>query len=141
MRIYWNIDSVPELQGLTFPDRESILRHYRQHRGASTRPLALTGAIALSTFLLMLVSCVFFDFGFPSLMVILMVVGIVVLILNLYTTFQEVRAARKYFRWFRSNQLECLQCQYNLTGNLSGRCPECGHLMLPPLESSVEKQI
>ena len=24
------------------------------------------------------------------------------------------------------NRLECRQCGYNLTGNLSGRCPECG---------------
>ena len=27
----------------------------------------------------------------------------------------------------------CLECGYNLTGNVSGRCPECGHIVLQKL--------
>ncbi len=29
-------------------------------------------------------------------------------------------------RWRRRRRGECLRCGYNLTGNLSGICPECG---------------
>ncbi len=29
-------------------------------------------------------------------------------------------------RWRRSRRGECLACGYNLTGNVSGVCPECG---------------
>ena len=29
-------------------------------------------------------------------------------------------------RWRRASWGECQGCGYNLTGNISGRCPECG---------------
>jgi hypothetical protein len=29
-------------------------------------------------------------------------------------------------RWWRLRNSRCLLCGYNLTGNVSGRCPECG---------------
>ena len=29
-------------------------------------------------------------------------------------------------RWYRLRRCLCIYCGYNLTGNLSGRCPECG---------------
>ncbi|MHC4698780.1 MAG: hypothetical protein ACYTFA_18780, partial [Planctomycetota bacterium] len=29
-------------------------------------------------------------------------------------------------RWYRLRMGWCIFCGYNLTGNLSGRCPECG---------------
>jgi len=32
------------------------------------------------------------------------------------------RARRRY----KPNPMECVNCQYNLTGNVSGVCPECG---------------
>lgn len=32
----------------------------------------------------------------------------------------------KVVRWRRSKSNRCLQCGYNLMGNTSGRCPECG---------------
>jgi hypothetical protein len=28
--------------------------------------------------------------------------------------------------WRRRRRGRCVQCGYNLTGNISGRCPECG---------------
>jgi len=33
---------------------------------------------------------------------------------------------RRWRRRFRLTHGLCLTCGYNLTGNVSGRCPECG---------------
>jgi hypothetical protein len=30
-------------------------------------------------------------------------------------------------QWMRRWRGHCVECGYNLTGNRSGRCPECGH--------------
>jgi hypothetical protein len=35
-------------------------------------------------------------------------------------------AAHPFRRWRRRRRGLCLRCGYNLTGNVSGRCPECG---------------
>jgi len=35
-------------------------------------------------------------------------------------------AVRYLFRWRRPQPGHCRQCGYNLTGNVSGTCPECG---------------
>ena len=39
-------------------------------------------------------------------------------------------ACRRYFQMYRGSVLascnQCRNCSYNLTGNISGICPECG---------------
>ena len=39
----------------------------------------------------------------------------------------SVLAARSLHRWRRQHKGLCLKCGYNLTGNVTGVCPECGH--------------
>jgi len=34
-----------------------------------------------------------------------------------------------------SSQNECRSCRYNLTGNISGICPECGSPITPPAKT------
>jgi hypothetical protein len=39
------------------------------------------------------------------------------------------------FLWYRNRRPppgHCQKCGYNLTGNVSGRCPECGEAVRPP---------
>ena len=44
---------------------------------------------------------------------------------------------RRHFR--NSNEKSCKRCGYNLTGNASGRCPECGTVQaIPPPASGRE---
>lgn len=37
-----------------------------------------------------------------------------------------VGAAKRWWRADRHRRGHCRKCGYNLTGNVSGRCPECG---------------
>lgn len=45
-------------------------------------------------------------------------------LLAAYPTIAFVRGPLR--RWRRKRKGSCLKCGYNLTGNVSGRCPECG---------------
>jgi len=43
--------------------------------------------------------------------------------------------SRQFYRWCRWIRIEsrrCSHCGYDLTGNVSGRCPECGEPLRPP---------
>jgi hypothetical protein len=45
----------------------------------------------------------------------------------LFVPFPAIALARAPIRRYRRcKQGQCLVCGYNLTGNVSGRCPECG---------------
>ena len=39
---------------------------------------------------------------------------------------------------FDQRGIHCLHCGYNLTGNVSGICPECGHRIPPWIETGGE---
>ena len=51
------------------------------------------------------------------------------MLLAAYPTFSFVRGP--FRRWRRKRAGTCLKCGYNLTGNVTGICPECGHQCLP----------
>ncbi len=56
----------------------------------------------------------------------------------LLTTVYPLRACRRVIRKrFRKSRGLCIPCGYNLTGNTSGICPECGTAVLgPPADSA-----
>jgi len=58
----------------------------------------------------------------------------------LYSIFLSVIVMGAY-RYFRplppSNPNACLACHYDLTGNESGTCPECGTAIAPPSKTEV----
>ncbi len=62
----------------------------------------------------------------------------IALFLAVVATALFARLAYRFFKWQRNQRPECLECGYNLTGNVSGVCPECGtpvhRLFLPPEE-------
>lgn len=41
----------------------------------------------------------------------------------------HVIGRRESLRLRFASTAHCMKCQYDLTGNLSGRCPECGHVI------------
>jgi hypothetical protein len=49
----------------------------------------------------------------------------------------HVIGRRESLRLRFSSNVRCVQCQYDLTGNLSGRCPECGHTIASITPSSA----
>lgn len=55
---------------------------------------------------------------------------LVILLADLLLTYALVRWIYSRLRWKRVQEykLICGKCGYDLTGNVSGRCPECGHL-------------
>jgi hypothetical protein len=44
----------------------------------------------------------------------------------LLVTYLVARFVYSKLRWRRINATDCSSCGYNLTGNVSGICPECG---------------
>ncbi len=42
-------------------------------------------------------------------------------------------------RYFRRRRRKCLKCGYDLTGNVSGRCPECGELIPPNMRVATAR--
>ena len=56
------------------------------------------------------------------------------------TVIAALLALMEWFRSLRSANIKqkdlCTQCSYNLTGNTTGTCPECGHVIeKSPVES------
>lgn len=47
-------------------------------------------------------------------------------------------SAKEIYRNYVNDPEHCGQCEYNLTGNVSGVCPECGW-KIPPLPARIEK--
>jgi len=49
----------------------------------------------------------------------------------------HVIGRRESLRLRFTSNIRCVSCQYDLTGNLSGRCPECGQVIAAPLPDSA----
>jgi hypothetical protein len=63
--------------------------------------------------------------------------GVVTLMFAAYPTIAFIRGPLR--RWRRSRGGLCLKCGYDLTGNVSGVCPECGTKIEQPPDSSEPK--
>jgi hypothetical protein len=62
--------------------------------------------------------------GLGPLFLIWLPIWLIVLLCCLYPAILLLRGPLR--RWRRRRKGLCLKCGYNLTGNTSGRCPECG---------------
>lgn len=52
-------------------------------------------------------------------------------VMIVFLVYPVVAVTRRRFRYHRRRPGHCLHCQYDLTGNTSGVCPECGREILP----------
>ena len=94
-----------------------MIRQPRKGSPTRQRPSARTGAkrVALSTCFFALFAVATLEWEFLALFV-----ALVAITLALYTPDMQ--------HWWhaRHGRGHCRKCGYNLTGNVSGRCPECG---------------
>lgn len=78
----------------------------------------------------------YFEGGF-SWIVLSPIVIVPVLIANLHRVFRSPKA-KDFERNFALNSRHCGRCEYDLTGNVSGMCPECGWV-IPATPMRVEE--
>lgn len=127
MSLYWRISSFPELEHLSEQDRAQVIKRcvpWRIWLGLMVRCFAVGGVCSLlltglAAGLLELPGLSpLFECSLPVTLIVLYQVQMI-LIRGSLRTFLE-KAARTEPLTF------CIGCGYNLIGNKSDRCPECG---------------
>lgn len=126
--IRWNLAGSPEggrpFTVLTIEDWSAVLRHFEDAPGGLTaRQWRVPGVCRGNVVCLNLKSMT----GAGSVIMITSVhvrLWAPALLLLLYPTFTIIRSSARRNR--RRRKGLCINCGYNLTGNLTGVCPECG---------------
>ena len=125
---YWRFDSFPELQHLSHDDRKRLLR---EHVGAFTRATLVLRALLLGIASGMLMTIIAASIGLQ-----LRSLGVILALSSVAGTVPAyahyVHRVRGHLRAYLEEAAKkerlpmCLHCGYDLTGNTSGLCPECG---------------
>ena len=73
----------------------------------------------------------FFDLNNPNNHAVTVPLALIAMSVSIWWTYLPVRAVYMALRWKDAiyDGGYCLNCNYNLTGNITGRCPECGELV------------
>src|SRR3954468_7281228 len=128
MQFYWFIQSVPELHGLPRADRRRVWREASQRAvggrfGRRVLVLLLRFLAVFVPIVAAMLARAWFGLG-PFASEVLLLGGVAIAWCEGMLWRQlDVRAALPHIRTLLG---KCPVCGYDLTGNASGRCPECG---------------
>ncbi len=133
MRFFWTFRSLPELNHLTDEQKQQVI--HRAVTGKARRALAYKVMVA-AVFFGGISATVFIDWaGVAMGSLSAMLFGTCVAALTFQVEMWDIRLALRLFLFehFRGEKLPvCLRCGYDLTGNETDRCPECGANILMP---------
>ncbi len=127
MRFFWTFRSLPELNHLTEEQKQQVIRS--AVTGKVRRALAFK-VVAAGVFFGGISAAVFANWAAVAMGAVAAVLfGAFIGALTFQVEMTDIRLTlrRFLFEHFRGEKLPvCFRCGYNLTGNPTDRCPECG---------------
>jgi hypothetical protein len=130
MRIYWSHKSLPEFANVPPEDRKRVWKLCQAKANRHPISWALAGAYFLG-----MVTCPFF---LPTIRRVIRIEEVIAnplltgLVLGSVIFGPWIVATRQIHMWLARKHIatelpgHCSRCGYDLTGNVSGNCPECG---------------